>query len=303
MATIYLQSMAAKAAKLTLIFGDEMNFDFLKSGVSLQDGKIHIRVFEQLTSPTESAKGWARVRVVVEPFQGGEEAREAGYRVVDALLSFAVTQKVSFSFEESAGGEIVEVIECGGIGVEGRAEGRSFWPVDGPKFTELLAGHWRRASVPLGSSERTSLAFFSSAQMEVSIEARFILLMTALESFCEQRSHSGSIETALGKAVEALVVELGSDHPQLDSLKGQIKGLKRESVAQSIKRTLCPLLATEQLRFVVKAYGYRSKLLHEGVSIPRIHEVNTYLRDTLRIVYSKKFGWELRHPVYPSPTL
>ncbi|MAB98638.1 MAG: hypothetical protein CMK71_11310 [Pseudomonadaceae bacterium] len=303
MATIYLQSMAAKAAKLTLIFGDEMNLDFLKSGVSLQDGKIQIRVFEQLTSPTESAKGWARVRVVVEPFQSGEEAREAGYRVVDALLSFAVAQKVSFSFEESAGAEIVEVIECGGIGVEGRAEGRSFWPVDGPKFTELLAAHWRRASDPLGSSERTSLAFFSSAQMEVSIEARFILLMTALESFCEQRSHSGSIDTALGKAVDALVAELGSDHPQLDSLKGQIKGLKRESVAQSIKRTLGPLLTTEQLCFVVKAYGYRSKLLHEGVSIPRIHEVNTYLRDILRIVYSKKFGWELRHPVYPSPAL
>lgn len=57
MATIYLQSMAAKAAKLTLIFGDEMNLDFLKSGVSLQDGSIHVRVFEQLTSPIESARG------------------------------------------------------------------------------------------------------------------------------------------------------------------------------------------------------------------------------------------------------
>lgn len=87
----------------------------------------------------------------------------------------------------------------------------------------------------------------------------------------------------------------------LFGLKGQIRGLKRESIAQSIKRTLRPLLTAEQLSFVVTAYGYRSKLLHEGASIPRIHEVNTYLRDILRIVYSKQFGWALRHPVYPAP--
>lgn len=303
MANIHLQSMAAKAAKLTLIFGEEMKLDFLKSGIFFRDGDIQVRVFERLTSPTENAKGWARVRVVVEPFQSFEEAKEGGYRIADALLSFAVTQKISFSFEESTGGEIVEVVECNGIAAEGRAEGRSFWPLDGPKFTELLAEHWQRNSAPLSNNERTSLAFFSSAQMEVSIEARFILLMTALESFCVQRNQSGDIETALGKVVDSLVAELGPDHPQLNSLKGRIRDLKRESVAQSIKRTLSPLLTTEQLSFVVTAYGYRSKLLHEGTSIPRIHEVNTYLRDILRIVYSKQFGWELRHPVYSSPSL
>lgn len=303
MANIYLQSTAAKAAKLTLIFGDEMELDFLKSGVFFQDGDIQVRVSERLTSQTENAKGWARVRVVVEPFQSVEEAKDAGYRVADALLSFAVTQKISFSFEESTGSEIVEVVECNGIAAECRAEGRSVWPVDGPKFTELLAEHWKRISGPFSNSERTSLAFFSSAQMEVSIEARFILLMTALESFCVQLNHSGDIGAALGKVVDSLVAELGSDHPHLNSLKMRIRDLKRESVAQSIKRTLSPLLTTEQLSFVVTAYGYRSKLLHEGASIPKIHAVNTYLRDILRIVYSEKFGWELRHPVFPPPSL
>lgn len=295
--------MAAKAAKLTLIFGDEMKLDFLEPGIFFRDGNVTVRIFERLTSPTENAKGWARVRVLVEPFDGIEEAKDAGYRVADALFNFAVTQKFSFSFEESAGGEIVEVVECNHMPAEGRAEGRSFWPVDGPKFTELLAEHWQRNSAPLSNSERTSLAFFSSAQMEVSIEARFILLMTALESFCVQQNHSGDIETALGKVIDSLVAELGSGHPQLNSLKGRVRELKRESVAQSIKRTLSPLLTIDQLSFVVTAYGYRSKLLHEGAPIPRIHEVNIYLRDILRIVYSTRFGWELRHPVYPPPSL
>ncbi len=296
---VSLESRAGYAAKLTLLFGDEMKLDFLKPGIRFQDGDVEIRVFELLTSPTEEAKAWARARVIVGPLPTMEEARAEGHRIADALLSFAVTQKISISFEESSEGEVVVVVECqSALGMEGRAEMRSVWSVDGPTFTTLLAEHRQRLSAPLANSDRTSLGFYSSAEMEVSIEARFILLITALESFCVQQTHSDDVKKALAKAKRCLVAALGTDHPQVPSLSGQVKKLIRESVAQSIKRTLRPMLTNEQLEFVIKAYGYRSKLLHEGAPIPNIHQVNSCLRDLLRLVYSKRFGWELRYPVH-----
>lgn len=295
-----IESETGYAAKLTLIFGYEIKLDFLMSGIRFQDGCIEVKVFELLTSPTEKAKGWVRARVVISPLPSVEAAQAAGMRMGDALLSISVVQKVSFSFEESRDGDIVEVVDFQRArDLEGRAESRSIWPMDGPKFTDLLSSHWRSAGVPLSKSDRISLGFYSSAEMEVSMEAKFILLMTALESFCEQQTHSRDVKDALNKAVESLVTALGPSNPHLASLSGQIRDLRRESVAQSMKRTLVQLLSHDEFEFVRTAYAYRSKLLHDGTAIPDIHLVNSSLRDMLRLVYSKRFGWALKYPIHP----
>jgi hypothetical protein len=300
MQQVFRESQSGWAAKLTVIIGEEMAQDFLRQpGVSFQEGGVEILLFELLTMPVERAKGWVRVRVIVRCFSKVEDALHAGNRIAQALLSFSVTQKVSFSFEENSAGEIVEVVGVQrSLVMEGRAEMRSVWRLDGSQFTELLAGHWRLASNRLTDSERTSLSFYASAEMEVSIEAKFILLMTALEAFCVQQEHPELVEKALAGAAEYLLEILGPDHPVGASLSGQVKQLKRESVARSIKRTLKSVVSNEQLKFVEKAYGYRSKLLHEGSCIPNIHQVSSCLRDVLRLVYSNRFGWELKYPIH-----
>ncbi len=297
---VSLEPETEYAAKLTLIFGDEIKLDFLTSGIRFQDGEIEVKVFELLTSPTEKSKGWMRARVVVGPLPSMEAAQAAGQRISDALWSISVVQKISFSFEENSLGEIVEVVDFQRTrAMEARAELRSIWPMDGPTFTDLLSSHWQLAGAPLSKCDRISLGFYSSAEMEVSIEARFILLMTALESFCEQQTHSKDVKEALNKAVDSLVAALGPSNPHLASLSGQIRELRRESVAQSMKRILVPLLSPEEFEFVRTAYIYRSKLLHEGAAIPSIHQVNSSLRDILRLVYSKRFGWTLKYPIHP----
>lgn len=136
---------------------------------------------------------------------------------------------------------------------------------------ELEEALTRVRAVPreVSTSQRLAYDLFSAAQSETNADARFMMLMMALETLIKQRSASSLTKEIVSKFIEAVG---SSDLPEKEkeSLKGSLRDLKkRESVGQAGRRLVAgvgdhlnPLLSADPEAFFKKCYALRSKLVH-----------------------------------------
>jgi hypothetical protein len=93
----------------------------------------------------------------------------------------------------------------------------------------------------------------------------------------------GSLITDLKKIITHSDIE--DDHLK-NSLKGQVDGLKRESIRSSIKRLLSDSgINDDDKKFVDEAYKARSQIVHEGQRVPELSVMNSRLENILISVY------------------
>ncbi len=131
-----------------------------------------------------------------------------------------------------------------------------------------------------GLTEERQVAydFFAASFSQRSADARFALLMMALESLVEPRSRA----PALRQHVESLIKsteESGLPPGEVRSLVGSLSWLKNESIGQAGRRLARQLNAKKYMdespeRFFTHCYELRSRLLHGVHPVPTRQEVD-----------------------------
>ena len=96
------------------------------------------------------------------------------------------------------------------------------------------------------------------------------------------------------KELKSIISKKNYDDKIKNSILGRLDGLKKESVSQSIKRTIEKYFPNnnETLETIIDAYNTRSKILHEGLIDPDIniknYKVEEIIRQILEIEIARK---------------
>jgi hypothetical protein len=150
-------------------------------------------------------------------------------------------------------------------------------PVD--RFLDLLEA---AMSADLTMSARDELAFdlYSASFFERSADARFLMLMMALETLIEQEPRSDAVAEHVARLVEA--TRAADDIPEHEraSLVGSLLGLRKESVGQAGRRLAASLGEREYMGesppvFFTQCYDLRSALVHGHYPRPEPGDVGT----------------------------
>ncbi len=284
-------------ARVKLLFGSdvELHIPGGNAQAALADGTV-ATIHVEPRSSREEAANLTRATFSFEGYSSATDAEEAGNRAAVALLWSAVSKRFSMRVEHTA---IVYLRNSGG-GLSVRAEGRAFWPLTAADLFGLVTEGLATPTAPRPELV-TSLEFFVSAGLESTPSARFVMLMTSLESLAIQLENGAQVEALIEKLVEHTAGDAALDVPIRNSLIGRIRDLRRESVRQAIIRTVRTELADDAaVKFVDRAYASRSAILHTGARVPDLDLLITGLGEIMRRIFVSILGLELRTPIFPS---
>jgi len=131
----------------------------------------------------------------------------------------------------------------------------------------------------LGDSQQVAYDLFAESFSQTSPDARFALLMMALEALIDQKHRSAAAQAHVDAMIEATQT---SELPQNDisSIRGSLSSLKTESIGQAGRRLAKTLEDSEYngmkpAMFFDYCYSLRGRLFHGGRPIPTRQEVDT----------------------------
>jgi hypothetical protein len=239
--------------------------------------------------------------VTVKPFATPDEAKGAAVHWVDALKTAFAMVLIGADFGERAPKGVateagLEMLEREvGQRVINDVHGISVFECDPePRFVRVeaaavvgkpsdrVAGLIVRAlerQVAMSSSERLSYDLFAASSREFSVDARFVMLMMAVETLihCEPRTES------VRQHVKSLITTTRqSDIPKAekDSIVGNLNWLLDESIGQAGKKLASKLGDRTYMegtetpeKFFSRCYNLRSALVHGSHPRPSREEV------------------------------
>lgn len=290
------------AVRVSLTLGSDIELLMKDPEVRFPFAEDHvIRIVQEPTNSREQANFLKRISIHLEAFSSACEAEQAGMTLALSLLWFATSKRVSLKFERWTGSFPFSVRDrTRSSGMEMRAEGHSFWEVKPEEF-HAIAEKAFKLHVDVPPFLLTSMEFFAAARLEITEQARFISLMTALEALSVQQDYGeevSSLLTELARQIESFPLLLEDGNESLrNSLSCRLQNLRQESVRQAIVRTVRQHLSDKEIiRFVDETYGIRSKILHEGLKVANLDVITHRLEDVIRQLYSSILGLPLSEP-------
>jgi hypothetical protein len=289
------------SVRMQLVFGS--NIELLLDGDDVRlpfAGSYTLRIIRERTPVPEETRDQTRIAVHLDAFASASEAERAGRLLTTSFLWFAAFKRVTIGFRKRTGDYLFAIRDrTQSAGITGEGKGRFFYKV-APDELASVAEQAFKAEIDVSQSVLISMEFFAAARLESTQRARFISLMTALEALAEQADYGDE----LGKVLFEFAREIES-HPKLQgpdmtplrtSLSGRIRQLRTESVRQAILRTVRQHVDDENaVRFVDKAYGIRSKMLHEGHQVAELPALCNGIESVLVRVYSSMLQLPLKH--------
>jgi hypothetical protein len=148
---------------------------------------------------------------------------------------------------------------------------------NGERFTkamEVALNHDRN----LSEKERLAFEFFATSYFQKSIDARFIMLMIAIEILIELDSRSPEclehVEDLVKRTRESSTLSMGDK----DSLIGSLQFLRKESIGQAGRKLAeklgdCKYAGKKPSDFFTECYALRSRLLHGNEPYPTRDEI------------------------------
>jgi len=272
---------------------DTFTFPFAKEFI--------LRISTENASPREKANFVKPISIHLDAFSSAYEAELAGKWLVMAVLWFAASKKVTVAFERWTGKYPFTVRDrTQSSGATLRGEARGYFNISPQEFTTIAETAFV-AKKDVSPNVLISMSFYASARMETTEQARFIGLMTALESLSEQQDYGeeiASILSELASQLEKSPLLASQDKQSLrSSLSSRVRQLRQESVRQAILRTVRQHVSDKEVvAWVDKAYGIRSKILHEGLIVPDSHSLTNKLEGILRQIYASMMELPLTLP-------
>jgi hypothetical protein len=132
----------------------------------------------------------------------------------------------------------------------------------------------------LSTAEEVAFEFFNASFFQDSADARFLLLMTAIETLIDPAERSAEARTHVDSLIAATARNDAIEDEERLSLEGSLGFLKRESFRQAGKRLVVDRLRDREYEgkpaseFFSDCYDFRSRLVHGLDPIPTWEEVN-----------------------------
>jgi len=147
-------------------------------------------------------------------------------------------------------------------------------PIEQFKFTQTLATHVRND--PLDDKHILALELYNTAHFESSSRARFITLVSAVETLSSREIRPPDPLALVDGWREQLAAQLLSPEHK-SPLQSALNELRSESIGSACRRLVGTLVGVDEANFFRDCYNARSDLLHEGTTTFPIREHLTRL--------------------------
>jgi hypothetical protein len=281
-------------------YGTKLVFQVLSKGFlgNLEHVTILLDDGAYVTLAPERQASWEggqRFSLTLEGFPTASQAEEHGRRLVQGLLwtSISLNFGVRLNYNTQEPTTVYDRLVSPGFSMSAEF-GTSFpphWVID-----RLLAAYMLPSLV-----DRTlllSMEIFCSSHLEASDRAIFLSTVSALEPLATAEH--------LGPAVDAFIDdclaqiknhnEIQPDH--LQSVKGRLNDLRKESIRQALKRLIKAKLPEDISApgIIDDAYNLRSQLIHSGMPDDLDLDFSVETRKVSSIVrhlYAKELGFTI----------
>ncbi|MFT6900300.1 MAG: hypothetical protein ACJAXS_000462 [Colwellia sp.] len=259
---------------------DETSFSFLWNHdliLTLEPRKIHPQLADA------GSKGF---RLIINATDTASEAERVGAKVAYSLLDFCIQRRwgIELSWPDSPlPCRVIDRTTSPGMTFQGFGTVTSHVKVS--EFVNALETSFsHHDTIPY--SLLLSMELYGSSHFENNQRSKLIMIMSSLEALAGQQDMTdklGSLITDLKKVITQSPLD---DDRLKNSLRGQIDGLKRESIRSAIKRLLSDSgINDDDKKFVDEAYKARSEIVHEGQRVPELSVMNSRLENVLISVY------------------
>ncbi len=134
------------------------------------------------------------------------------------------------------------------------------------------------ADLSLSDVERLAYDLYAASFSETNADARFIMLMMALETLIDQKPRSAGVIELVNSFISQASGS-GIEKKEMDSLSGSLQSLRNESIGQAGRRLAeqlgdKPYDGQDLVKFFSTCYAMRSNLVHGSKSRPSRDEVS-----------------------------
>lgn len=150
---------------------------------------------------------------------------------------------------------------------------------DAQRFSEVVT-HAVESNQTASHQEALAYDLFSASFFETSADARFLLLMIAVETLLDPRPRSGQAQQHVDTLIEMTRAATSLSLNERQSICGSLSWLKKESISQA-GRQLAKTLGNRRYNqmkpaaFFTWAYSIRSALVHGQQPLPSRQEVGS----------------------------
>ncbi len=159
----------------------------------------------------------------------------------------------------------------------------------GPVMGQISSPHERlaagmRTAIEVGGltpERQVAYDFLAASMSQRSVDARFALLMIAVESLIEPQRRAPEVVQHVDSLIAA-TKESGLPRGEVQSLVGSLEWLRSESIGQAGRRTVRQLSGRRYngeppQRFFTQCYELRSRLVHGVHPLPTRDELNAHV--------------------------
>ncbi len=292
-------------------YGAKVNF-LLNEEVEIKiDGEVSLLVLDdviitlKLPSKQPSAPNnyLKKYELSIEGFRTASEAEEKGFNITIALLWASISRRFSMrlDYDKTLPYTVYDrTLHTGGI--SGSISGSVRTKTDTKEWAELL-NEALSITTTIDSNLLLSMEIFSSANLETTERTKFLSLVSSLEPLASQNEYPNSIKMLIDNFQRELqnldIFEMLTENEKIklkNSLKGRLDQLKKESIRQSLLRTIRELLPSENdaVQIIDDAYNLRSKILHEGTTDPYLSSRNKEVTKIIRKLFAARIGKQLK---------
>jgi hypothetical protein len=299
------------AFRLRFNLGETAGLEFSGAEWVLAEGGSGPRVVMRPTDGAESVAQARRLAVVGSGYATQDDAIAAGAEWRDwVTLAFAaINVGADFGDRAPQGGMTEE-----GLGVVNRdlgirllndVHGLMTYPDDAEvRFVSMgqptarvssphprLAQHLDTAVASHGeltAQERLAYDLYSASFNEVNADARFVMLMMALETLLDPQPRAVSVQDLVDQMIQLVSAGEIPDNEKR-SIEGSLRWLREESISQAGRRLAERLgdrryMQENPKAFFTRCYGMRSKLVHGHARRPSRDEVSRRAANLERFV-------------------
>lgn len=259
--------------------------------LTLMEGSDGFRVRLKSGEKGIPIKERSRAALIGGPYASKDQSVRAAGMARRALLIWAVSQRVGIDLgdgkirggftdygkkllESRVGGPVRNDIH--GIDVYPYQDNLSFVSIQ-PKlllgkssqhFIHMIASGFQN---PIHLTEKQIVAaeLYCSSFFDVSLRSRLVTLMSAVETLLQLRERSPEAAKLVAK-LDRAVLESGIDDETINSIRGSLQWLRKESIRQSgrsLSKQLLPdreYLGRPAFEFFLLCYDPRSQIVHNG---------------------------------------
>lgn len=289
---------------ITIFLNGTIQFDLEPTGFFLGEN-LHLRFMENKSNAAKFTEitfpGFKVWDVILTGFKTACEAENAGIRLAESFLWYSISKNfpMRLIYHKSLPCTVYDRTEgpsfkMFGFGHSTQTE-KAIDIINGVKesfFSEYKSEIDRKRLL-------LSMEIFSASQLEITIRAKFISLITSLEALSLQKSYKEYTDLVKDK-INALIEAIQNEDKIPKKIRNSLIGkIRREMSIESVRQAILDVVLkntkdAKNKKLFDKAYEVRSALVHDGKSDDNIEELSKSVSTMIRDIFSSCLNLELK---------